>query len=162
KAAIAAGTTTDPTWAAPLATIDPLRDGFVRLLRPQELIGRIPGLRRVAFNVSVPVQTSDAVYMWVGQKAVKAVSSMTFSTVSLPGATKAAGIIALTEELFKLTSDQNAAALQAALIAGIQLFVDVQFCDPSVAPVADVTPGAITNGLVAQTPSGTTASALQA
>ena len=57
KAAVAVGTTTDATWAGPLVVTQPLNE-FLELLRPRTLLGRIPGLRQVPFNVSVPTQTT--------------------------------------------------------------------------------------------------------
>src|SRR5262249_47774165 len=58
KAAVAAGTTTDATWAGPLAPIRPLVNEFLALLRPATIIGKITGLRQVPFNISVPIQTA--------------------------------------------------------------------------------------------------------
>jgi hypothetical protein len=57
KAAVAVGTTTDSTWAGPLVVTQPLNE-FLEMLRPRTLLGRIPGLRYVPFNVSVPTQTT--------------------------------------------------------------------------------------------------------
>src|SRR6185436_17832230 len=94
KAAVAAGTTTDSTWAGPLAVAQPLVDEFLELLRPRTLLGRIPGMRQVPFNVSVPSQTTGGTYGWVGQNKPKPVTKADFSTVSVPSA-KAAGIIVL-------------------------------------------------------------------
>ena len=53
KAAVAVGTTTDATWAGPLVVTTPLNE-FLEMLRPRTLLGRIPGMRQVPFNVSVP------------------------------------------------------------------------------------------------------------
>jgi HK97 family phage prohead protease len=92
KAAVAAGTTTDATWAGPLAVAQPLVNEFLELLRPRTIIGRVPGFRQVPFNVSVPSQTGGGTYSWVGQGNAKPVTSATFATVSVPFS-KAAGII---------------------------------------------------------------------
>jgi Phage head maturation protease len=73
KAAVAAGTTTDATWAGPLAPITPLANEFVALLRPATILGKVPGFVQVPFNVSVAAQTGGGSYSWVGQGAPKPV-----------------------------------------------------------------------------------------
>jgi HK97 family phage major capsid protein/HK97 family phage prohead protease len=145
KAAVAAGTTTDATWAGPLVVAQPLVNEFLELLRPTTLIGRIPGLRPVPFNVSVPSQTGGGTYAWVGQGLSKPVTSAAFSTVTVPFA-KAAGIIVLTEELVKLSSPSAEATVRSEMIAGMQQFLDGQFITVAVAAVANVSPASITNG----------------
>lgn len=156
KAAVAAGTTTDATWAGPLAVAQPLVNEFLELLRPETLIGRIPGLRQVPFNVSVPSQTGGGTYGWVGQGAPKPVTAAAFATVSVPFA-KAAGIIVLTEELVKLSTPSAEATVRAEMIAGMQQFLDGQFITVAVAAVANVSPASITNGAPANATFGATA-----
>lgn len=161
KAAVAAGTTTDATWAGPLVVAQPLVNEFLALLRPRTLLGRIPGLRQVPFNVSVPSQTAGGTYSWVGQGNAKPVTSAAFATVSL-GFAKAAGIIVLTEELVKLSSPSAEATVREEMIAGMGQFLDSQFVDPAVAAVANVNPASITNGAATAAASGTTAAAARA
>lgn len=156
KAAVAAGTTTDAAWAGPLAVAQPLVNEFLELLRPKTLIGRIPGLRQVPFNVSVPSQTGGGTYAWVGQGANKPVSAAAFATVSVPFA-KAAGIIVLTEELVKLSTPSAEATVKAEMIAGMAQFLDGQFITVAVAAVAGVSPASITNGAPANATLGATA-----
>lgn len=67
KAAVPPATTTDATWAKPLVPIQNLTNEFIALLRPATLLGRIPNLRKVPFNVSVPMQTGGGSYNWVGK-----------------------------------------------------------------------------------------------
>ena len=158
KAAVAAGTTTDATWAGPLAVAQPLVDEFLELLRPRTLLGRIPGLRQVPFNVSVPAQTTGGTYAWVGQNKPKPVTKADYTTISVPFA-KAAGIIVLTEELVKLSSPSAEALVREEMIAGMSQFLDTQFTDPAVTAVANVNPAAITVGASTAAASGTTAAA---
>jgi HK97 family phage major capsid protein/HK97 family phage prohead protease len=157
KAAVAAGTTTDSTWAGPLAVTQPLND-FLELLRPRTLLGRIPGLKRVPFNISVPSQTAGGTYGWVGQGLAKAVTKPAYATVTLPFA-KAAGIIVLTEELVKLSTPSAEALVTEEMIAGMAQFLDTQFVDPTVAVAANVSPASITNGATTFAASGTTGAA---
>jgi len=161
KAAVAAGTTTDATWAGPLAVAQPLVDEFLELLRPRTLIGRIPGLRQVPFNVSVSSQTTGGTFGWVGQGAAKPVTKMDYSTVTL-GFAKAAGIVVLTEELVRLSSPSAEATVREQMIAGTQQFLDTQFTDPAVAEVVGVNPASITNGAPTAAASGTSGAAARA
>ena len=145
KAAVAPGTTTDPTWAAALVTVRNATEEFLALLRPQTIIGKIPNLRHVPFNTQVPVQTAGGSYGWVGQGAPKPVTKLAIGTAAL-GIAKAAGIIVITEELAKLSSPSAEAIVRGDMIAGITQFLDQQFIDPAVAEVANVNPASITNG----------------
>jgi HK97 family phage major capsid protein/HK97 family phage prohead protease len=144
KAAVAPGTTTDATWAGPLVVTQPLNE-FLELLRPRTLLGRIPGLRQVPFNVSVPAQTTGGTYAWVGQNKPKPVTKADYATVTVPFA-KASGIIVLSEELVKLSTPSAEALVRDEMIQGMGTFLDLQFNDPAVAAVANVNPASITNG----------------
>ena len=158
RAAVAAGTTTDSTWAGPLVVAQPLVDEFLELLRPRTLLGQIPGLRQVPFNVSVPAQTTGGTYGWVGQNKPKPVTKADYTTITVPFA-KAAGIIVLTEELVKLSSPSAEALVREEMIAGMAQFLDTQFTDPAVAAVANVNPASITNGASTAAASGVTGAA---
>jgi HK97 family phage major capsid protein len=161
KAAVAAGTTTDATWAGPLVAVKPLVDEFLELLRPRTLLGRIPGLRYVPFNVSVGAQTTGGTYGWVGQNKPKPVTKADYTTVTLTFS-KAAGIIVLTEELVKLSTPSAEALVKEEMIAGMGQFLDTQFVDPAVAAVANVNPASITNGAGTSVASGVTGAAAKA
>jgi HK97 family phage major capsid protein/HK97 family phage prohead protease len=144
KAAVAAGTATDATWAGPLVNQTIAAD-FLELLRPATILGKIPGLRRVPFNTKIPAQSAGGTYGWVGEGKPKPVTALAFSAETL-GITKAAGIIVLTEELVRLSSPSAEALAREDMIAGIAQFLDQQFIDPAVAAVAGVRPASITNG----------------
>ena len=144
KAAVAPGTTTDATWAAPLVNQGIAAD-FLELLRPATIVGRIPGLRDVPFNTKVPSQTAGGTYSWVGEQKPKPVSKLSFSSEAL-GVNKVAGIIVLTEELVRLSNPKAEDLVRRDMIAGIAQFIDQQFIDPAVAAVAGVNPASITNG----------------
>jgi HK97 family phage major capsid protein len=152
KAAVAAATTTDSTWAGPLSPIRPLMNAFVALLRPRTLLGRIPGLRAVPANVSVAAQTTGGTYGWVGQGASVPATKSDFATVTVP-ATKCGGIVGISQELAELSTPAAIDAMREEMVAGCSQFLDTQFVDPAVAVSAGVSPASITNG------AGTTASA---
>lgn len=161
KSAVAAGSTTDATWAGPLAVVTPLVGEFLELLRPRTLIGRIPGMKKVPFNVSVNSQTTGGTYGWVGQNKPKPVTKADYAAVTLTFA-KAAGIIVLTEELVKLSSPSAEELVREEMIAGMSQFLDLQFQDPAVAAVANVNPASITNGATTAAASGVTGAAAKA
>lgn len=157
KAAVAVGTTTDATWAGPLVVTTPLNE-FLELLRPRTLLGQIPGLRQVPFNVSVPTQTTGGTYSWVGQNKPKPVTKADYSTVTVPFA-KAAGIIVISEELAILSSPSAEGLVREEMIAGMAQFLDTQFVDPAKAVDANVSPASITNGAATIASSGVTGAA---
>jgi HK97 family phage major capsid protein/HK97 family phage prohead protease len=157
KAAVAPGTTTDATWAGPLAVRQPIAE-FLELLRPRTLLGQIPGLKHVPFNISVPSQTSGGTYAWVGQGLAKPVSSAAYAAVTLDFA-KAAGIIVLSKELVKLSTPSAEGLVRDELVEGMSQFLDLQFVDPAVAAVANVNPASITNGASTAAASGVTSAA---
>jgi HK97 family phage major capsid protein len=145
KAAVTPGTTTDPAWAGALVTVSNLTNEFIELSRAATILGRIPGIRKVPFNTSVPVVTAGGTYKWVGQGKAKPVGKMQFGSASL-GTSKAAGIIVLTEELVRSSQPSAEMIVRDEMIAGIAAFLDQQFTDPAVAAVADTNPASITNG----------------
>jgi HK97 family phage major capsid protein/HK97 family phage prohead protease len=144
KAAVAAGNTTDATWAGPLVNQNIAND-FIELLRPATILGKIPGLRVVPFNTKVPAQSAGGTYGWVGESKPKPVTKLAFTSTSL-GISKAAGIIVLTEELVRLSNPSAEALVRDDMIKGIAQFLDLQFIDPAVAAVAGVNPASVTNG----------------
>ena len=161
RTAVSEGTTTASTWAAPLIAYNIMASEFINYLRPATIIGNIPGLRRVPFNIQMPRATAGTSVGWVGESAPKPVSSMAFDTVTLRWA-KAAGIVVLTDELVRFSNPSAEAVVRADLVAAMAQFLDRQFVDPAVAAVTNVSPASITNGVTPVTPTGTTAAAFRA
>src|SRR5262245_21535946 len=155
KAAVVAGTTTDATWAGPLAPFKPMQDEFIEYLRPATLLGRIPNLRRVPFLVSVPQQTGGATAQWVGENVPKPVGALAFATVTL-GLTKCAIIVVITDELARNSTPSAEAVIRTDLVNAIAYLIDTEFTLPANAAVANVRPGSITNGVTPITSAGTT------
>jgi len=156
KEAAAAADTATSGWASQLADYTYMASEFIEYLRPLTIIGRIPTLRRVPFNIKVPTQTAGSSPLWVGEGLVKPVKKMTFSTATLKFA-KVADIIVLTEELVRFSNPSAEALVRTDLAAGIRQFLDEQFVDPTVIAVADVSPASITNGATNAAASGGTA-----
>jgi len=159
KAAVAAGTTTDASWAAPLVVYQNMASEFIEWLRPATLIGRMPGLRRVPFNVSMARTTAGSTSQWVGEGAPKPLSRMSFETITL-GHTKIATIIVLTEETVRFSNPAAEALVAADMRAAIVQYSDAQFIDPTVTVSGTTRPASITNGATTYTISGTTIAAI--
>jgi HK97 family phage major capsid protein/HK97 family phage prohead protease len=153
RAAVTAGTTTDADWAQPLVAYRQMADEFIELLRPATIIGRIPGLRQVPFNVKIPVQTQGSLVNWVGETKPKPVGELKFVMIQLD-VNKVAGIVVLSEELVRLSSPSAEAVVRADLVAQIAQFLDVEFIDPANAAVAGVSPASILNGVAGIPSSG--------
>lgn len=145
KSGIAAGTTTDASWAGPLVYSENLTSEFVEYLRPMTIIGKMAGLRRVPFNVRYPTQSAGSSVGWVGQGAAKKVGKLTLSYGSL-GFAKAAGIVVITQELARFSSPSAELMVRDDLAAEMQYFLDAQFIDPGVAASANVSPASVLNG----------------
>lgn len=160
KAAIAPATTTDSTWAGPLVTYNNLQEEFIELLRPLTVIERIPGLRRVPFNIKVPRETGTTTAYWVGQGSPKPLSQGAFDTVTLDF-TKIAGITTMTQELLKFSRPNAEPILINSLTKAIAYLMDRDFLDPSKAVATGVSPASITNGATSITATGSTADAFR-
>jgi HK97 family phage major capsid protein len=159
KTAVAAGNTTDTTWASPLVQYTNLASEFVEYLRPMTIVGRL-SLRRVPFKVKIPRQTGASTVSWVGEGKVKPVSSLAFDSITLDH-NKIAGIIVLTDELVRLSDPSAEMLVRQDLAEAIVQFMDSQFVDPTKA-ADDVSPASVTNGVTPVTATGTTAAALRA
>jgi HK97 family phage major capsid protein/HK97 family phage prohead protease len=161
KAAVTAGSTTETGWAAELADYTYMASEFIEFLRPMTIIGRIPGLRRVPFNIKVPLQDAGSTVGWVGEGLRKPVSKLHFDTATLRFA-KAAGIVVLTDELVRFSNPSAEALVRDDLAAAIAQFLDEQFINPTVAAVLNVSPSAVTFGAGTALASGTDADAFRA
>jgi HK97 family phage major capsid protein/ATP-dependent Clp endopeptidase proteolytic subunit ClpP len=154
--AVAGGTTTADGWATELADYTWMASEFIDYLRPQTIIGRIQGLRRVPFNIKMPLQDSGASVGWVGEAARKPITKLTFDTTTLRYH-KAAGICVVSEELVRFSNPSIEALIRDDLTKSMRQFLDEQFIDPSVAVSGDISPASITNGAGTAGAAGTSA-----
>jgi len=166
KAAVAAGTTTDPTWAGALIDYTNFAGDFIEYLRPLTIVGKfgqdgIPSLTRVPFNVRIIGQTSGGSGYWVGQGKAKPLTKVDFAPVTL-GWAKVANIAVITEELARFNSPSAETLVRNALSAALVERIDRDFVDPAKAAVANVSPASITNGVTPVVSVGTDAAAIAA
>lgn len=166
KAAVEAGTTTDPTWAAALTPYTQYAGDFVEWLRPATIVGKfgtggIPNLRRIPFNVMIKGQTSGGNGYWVGQGRAKPLTKFDFEPITLRWS-KVANIAVITEELARFSSPSAEMLVRDALAGAIIERMDVDFVDPAKTEVADVSPASITNGVTPVVSTGSSAAHIRA
>lgn len=162
KAAVAAGTTSNTTWAGNLVGAESsVFADFVEFLRPQTILGKfgtgnIPSLRRVPFRVALVGQSSGGAGYWVGEGKAKPVTKFDFSRTTLEPL-KVANIAVLTEETIRDSSPSAEILVRDQLATALRERMDTDFVDPTKAASAGVSPASITNGVTAIASSGATA-----
>jgi HK97 family phage major capsid protein len=155
KTAVDIGTSVDTDFAAPLVNYTNMASDFIEFLRPQTIIGRIPNLRRVPFNIRMPRQTGGGTAQWVGEGAPKPLTRQTFDFVTL-GYMKLACITVITQELARFSSPSAEQIIRDDLAKAVVQQMDSDFMDTDNGGVANVKPAAITNGVTALTSAGNT------
>ena len=161
KAAVAAGTTSDTTWAGPLVQYNDMVSEFIELLRPQTILGRMDRVRRVPFNIRIPRQTAGTTGQFVGEGLPAPVGRLSLDNLTLPWA-KASNIVVITAELAKLSSPSAEALVRQDLMDGIAQYLDKRLIDPAYAGVANVSPASLTNSVTPVQASGATLAAIDA
>jgi HK97 family phage major capsid protein/HK97 family phage prohead protease len=159
KTAVLAGDSTTTGWASELVYAQDLQADFIEFLRPQTILGKIGGFRRVPFNVRVGSQTGGSTAYWVGQGRPVPVSKLTTSSATL-GITKMAGLIAIDDELARSSSPSAELLVRNDLAAQIAQFSDTSFIDPTQGGLTNIQPASVTYGATAVTPSGTNFAAI--
>ncbi len=160
KAAVAAGDTVSDGWASQLVYQQNLVNEFIEFLRPQTIIGKMPNLTPVPFNVRMAGADQGSSAYWVGQGKPVPASKMHTLAVSL-GIAKAAGLVILTEELVRSSAPSAELMVRNDLSKAIAQFLDQQFVSPDYAEVTNVSPASITNGVTPTAATGTNSAALR-
>ncbi len=158
KTAVAAGTTSNSTWAAPLVQYQDMASEFIEYLRPMTILGRLQ-LRNVPFNIRVPRQTSGVTGGFVGEGSPAPVNKPQFDNITHPWA-KVACITVITDELARLSNPSAEALIRDDLANGIAQYLDKRLVDPAYPGVANTSPASLTNGVTPQQSSGATLAAL--
>jgi len=147
RAAVPAGTTTDPAWAGALVSAQTMSGELISLVEKETVIGQMTQVRRVPFNVRIPREvTAVGSAKWVGQGQSKPLGKGAYDFVTIPWA-KAALIVVITEELARFSNPAAEGLMRDSLVRGITDFLNDQFVGSGIAPVANVSPGGIANGL---------------
>lgn len=154
KAPVDIGTTLDADYAAPLVYAQNLANEFIEFLRPQTIVGKMTGLRRVPFNIRVPRQLTGGSAGWVGEAAPKGVTGTTLDTVTLKYK-KLATIAVISEELARFSSPSAELIIRDTLAGAIIQQMDSDFVNPANTGTTDVKPASITNSVTGIASSGT-------
>ena len=93
---------------------------------PATIIGRVPGLRNVPFNVPVVTQTGGSTFQWVGETGSKPVGELAFTRTTL-GHNKVAGIVVLSEELVRFSNPGAEETVRRDLVEQCAKFLDETF-----------------------------------
>ncbi len=153
KGAVSAGSTTDATWAGPLAASGgAAARAFLALAEHLAVLPRL-GAVRVTGSVAGAVQVANATADWVGEHAAKPIRAMSFSAVSLTPRTLTTNIV-VSDELAKIGSPGSLPLLQRALGVSLVAALDSALLDPDSGAIAGVRPASLTNGLTGITPVG--------
>lgn len=145
RAAIAAGTTLESTWAAPLVDAATFTGDFINYLRPRTLIGQAE-FRPIPFNVRVAGQTSGGTSGWVGQGKSKPLTKFDFNATTVPY-TKVAAIAVITQELARFSDPSAEMLVRDSLADCVIARIDSDLFDPDVAALANVNPAGLLNGV---------------
>lgn len=165
KAAVSAGTTTDPNWAGPLhETYQRFAGDFVEFLRSKTITGAfgrngVPSLRNVPFNLKIPTQTTGGAAHWVAQGAPIPLTKFDFDLIEL-GHKKLGAIAVITEELARWSEPSAELIVRDQLAAALVETLDRDFISTD-AEVTGVSPAGIRNGVAAITSSGSDIEAIK-
>ncbi len=167
KAAVGAGATTGSHWADDLVPYNILMNDFIEFLRPGSILGKFggpnpgggpnyPSLRKVPFNVRVTGASAGLTGHWVGEGLPAPLSKMTTFNTALTWA-KVEALAVLTQEEIRFSNPSAEKVVRDDIARAVNTRLDIDFVDPALAAVANVSPASITNAVAATTPTGTTA-----
>ncbi len=167
KTAIGAGAVVTSHWADDLVPYNVLQGDFIEFLRPGSILGKFggpnpgggpdyPSLRQVPFNVRVSGASAGFTGSWVGEGKPAPVSKMTTFNTALTWA-KVEALAVLTKEEVRFSNPSAEMVVRDDIAKAVNARIDIDFVDPALAAVANVSPASITYGVVATTPTGTTA-----
>lgn len=161
KAAVAAGTTTDPTWVGALVGDESAAfQDFLEFLRPQTILGQfgqggIPALRNASFRIPMVEQTSGGSGYWVSETNPKPLTKFDFTRTTIEP-TKVANIAVLSKEAIRDSNPKADIIVRDQMIEALRSRLDIDFVDPAKAAVAGESPASITNGVTPLVSSGDT------
>lgn len=160
KATVLPGTTTDATFAGPLAAFG-IASEAIALERGLSIVGQLIGkMRRVPFRVKVPVETGAGTGgSWTKEGDPIPVGKTAYVSLSQE-VYKASVIVVLSKELLLVGHPDAEATVRATTAAGMAAFIDGQFLTSTVTAIANTRPAAITNGAPVVTSTGSTAAAI--
>lgn len=146
------------SWGGQLVYAQNLVSEFVELLRAATVLGKLQGVRRIPFNVRIPVQTGGSTVNWVAELGSKPVGELAFDFLTHT-VSKIAGIVVASEELVRLSSPAAEQTIRMDLTNAIVQFMDEQLLNPAITETP-ARPASITHNVTPVPASGTDANAL--
>jgi HK97 family phage major capsid protein len=144
KATIAAGDTTNTTWAAPLVNAANWSAGFIEFLRAQTLIGQAQ-FAPAPFNVDIPRQIGGGTGYWTGEGKAKPLTNLAFDNISLRF-NKVAAIAVITKELARFSDPGAERIVRDQLADAVIATIDTSLFDLNAA-VPGVRPAGLLSGV---------------
>lgn len=162
KAAVPAGSTTDSTWAGPLASYGIAQEA-ITIMRGISILGALESkMQSVPLHVKLARETGAGITGgWVAAGNAIPVQKTDFATI-VEEHFKYGVIVPLAEELVRLSTPSADATVRRAVLGGLAAALDNQFLLPTVAVSAGVNPASVTNGSTEITTTGTTAAQIAA
>lgn len=169
KTAVTGGTTVGSHYLDDLVPYNVMND-FIEFLRPGSIIGKFggpnpgggpnyPALNRVGFNERVSGMSTGFVAGWKGEGLpALPTAAVTFNTTLAYNNMSALAV--LTKEAIRFSNPSAEARVRDDLARAVNGKLDLDFIDPAKAASGTTSPASITNGLIAVTPTTTTAAAL--
>ncbi len=166
KTAVAGGSTTGSHWLDDMVPYNVMND-FIEFLRPGSIIGKFggpnpgggpnyPSLNRVGFNERVSGMSTGFTAGWVGEGLPALPSAaVTFNLQLLFN--KLAALAVLSKEAIRFSNPNAETRVRDELAKAVNAKMDLDFVDPAKAASGTTSPASITYGVVATTPTGTTA-----
>jgi HK97 family phage major capsid protein len=139
KAAIDAMTTVNSNALVPAIGRD-----LMALVRPQTIVGRLEGLRRVGFQTRTIVQTGGSRGYWVNEGGIKPMSPMAFAQRERLPVRKVAAMAVVTEEQARDSDSED--MLLGDLAAAAVATLDASFIDPASQAISEERPSSVTYG----------------
>lgn len=150
----------DPMSTVSGAALMSVAQEFSAYVRPETLIGRLQGFRKVPLRTRLINGTGGTTARWVGETQPKPISAAAFNNLLLEPL-KVVGVAVITQELLRMTSVESDTAVQDDLRAAVAHAADLTFADPTNAGVSGVTPQSITYGVTPIASSGSTVDAVR-
>ncbi len=139
--------------------IAPFGHDLLALVRPREILGRLPGVRRVPFDLQLVSLEGAVASAWVGEGQPIPISKPQFAAaVTLPRL-KVASMTVMSLELARAEGANAESAFSAEISRSLVSGSDAAFIDPSNAGSSSK-PAAVTNGQAAFAISGQTVTAI--
>lgn len=165
KAAVAPANTYDTTWASPLVQLQFMASEFIDLVRAATILDKLSGgMRRVPFNIRVPLMSSGSTAYWVGEGSSKPMSSAAFDTITMTFA-KVAALVAFTNESLRFSNPSLEAMIRQDMVMAIAKKLDTDLLDSTKAVgtgSGGPSPASLTNGVSSIVATGTDAGAAHA